>query len=79
MSSCFLDDRLQPNTGIFKSDGSDVYAYILNKWWSGVVTTKAGIKLHTDICLTVKGEEKPRNKPHPEHLSQPGIELGPAV
>ena len=26
----------------FQSDGSDVYAYILCTWWSGVVTTKAG-------------------------------------
>ena len=35
-----------------------------------------GLKLH-DICLT--GEEKPRKKPHPENLSRPGIELGPAA
>ena len=34
--SCFPDDRFQPNTAIFKSDGSDVYAYILCTWWSGV-------------------------------------------
>ena len=30
-----------------------------------------------DICLT--GEEKPRRKPHPRKLSQPGIEPGPAA
>ena len=35
-----------------------------------------GLKL-PDICLT--GEEKPRKKPHPENLSQPGIEPGPAA
>ena len=38
LCSCFSDDRFQPNTAIFKSDGSDVYAYILCTWWSGVVT-----------------------------------------
>ena len=43
--SCFSDDRFQPDTVIFKSDGSDVYAYILCTWWSGVVTTKTGFKL----------------------------------
>ena len=26
--SCFSEDRFQPDTAIFKSDGSDVYAYI---------------------------------------------------
>ena len=40
--SCFSDDRFQPDTAIFKSDGSDIYAYILCTWWSGVVTTKTG-------------------------------------
>ena len=40
--SCFSDDRFQPDTAIFKSDGSDVYAYILCTWCSGVVTTKTG-------------------------------------
>ena len=43
--SCFSDDRFQPNTAILKSDGSDVYAYILCTWWSGVATTKASFKL----------------------------------
>ena len=40
--SCFSDDQFQPDTAIFKSDGCDVYAYILCTWWSGVVTTKTG-------------------------------------
>ena len=35
-----------------------------------------GLKL-LDICLT--GEEKPWKKPHPENLSRPRIEPGPAV
>ena len=35
-----------------------------------------GLKL-PDICLT--GEEKPRKKPLPGNLSQPGIEPGPAA
>ena len=35
-----------------------------------------GLKL-SDICHT--GEEKPLQKPHPENLSRPGIELEPAV
>ena len=34
--SCFSDDWFQPDTAIFKSDGSDVYAYIICTWWSGV-------------------------------------------
>ena len=46
--SCLSDDRFQPDTAIFKSDGSDVYAYILCTWWSGVVATKTGIKLPLD-------------------------------
>ena len=43
--SCFSDVRFQPDTAIFKSDGSDVYAYILCTWWSGVATTKTRFKL----------------------------------
>ena len=43
--SCFSDDRVQPDTAIFKSDGSDVYAYILCTWWPGVATTKTRFKL----------------------------------
>ena len=43
--SSFSDDRFQPNKAIFKSDGSDVYAYILCTWWSGVETTKTRFKL----------------------------------
>ena len=43
--SCFSDDRFQPDTATFKSDGSDVYAYILSTWWSGVATTKTRFKL----------------------------------
>ena len=37
---------------------------------------RGGLKL-PDICLT--GEEKPQKKPHPENLSRPGIEPGPAA
>ena len=34
-SNCsFSDDRFQPDTAIFKTDGSDVFAYILCTWWS---------------------------------------------
>ena len=45
--SCFSDDRFQHDTAIFKSDGSDVYAYIglLCTWWSGVATTNTRFKL----------------------------------
>ena len=42
--SCFSDDRFQPDTAIFKSDGNDVYAYILCTWWSGVATTKTRLE-----------------------------------
>ena len=42
---CFSGDRFQLDTAIFKSNGSDIYAYILCTWWSGVVTTKTGFKL----------------------------------
>ena len=38
--SCFSDDRFQLNTAILKSDGSDVFVYILCTWWSDVLTTK---------------------------------------
>ena len=43
--SRFSDDRFQPDMAIFKSDGSDVYEYILCTWWSGVATTKTRFKL----------------------------------
>ena len=51
-NSCFSDDRFQPDTAIFKSDGSDVNAYMLCTWWSGVVTTKTGFKLPVLVATT---------------------------
>ena len=43
--SCFSDDWFQSDKATFKSDGSDVYAYILCTWWSGVATTKTSLKM----------------------------------
>ena len=53
--SCFSDDRVQPDTAIFKSDGSDVYAYILCTWWPGVATTKTRFKLPILSLMIIPG------------------------
>ena len=41
----FLRRLVSARYCLFKPDGSDVYAYILCTWWSGVVATKTGFKL----------------------------------
>ena len=48
--SCFSDNRFQPDTAIFKSDGSDVYAYILCTWCSQHLTTTCIVCTHKLHC-----------------------------
>ena len=59
---------------LIHSNKADMIRMIMMaKWYLG---NHGGLKL-PDICL--RGEEKPRKKPHPGNLSLPGIEPGPAA
>ena len=61
--SCFSDVRFQPDTAIFKSDDSDVYAYVLCTWLSGVVTTKTTVP-YISLSPAQPKVARPADLPH---------------